>query len=101
MSLIKIENLSLSINNHEILNKINFKTSAGKILGIIGESGSGKSMTANSIVQLLPKGSKISGKIILENQNFEEVATQINNSGTGKFIRSSDWTIGSNINKNL
>ena len=40
-------------------------------------------------------------KQILENQNFEEVATQINNSGTGKFIRSSDWTIRSNINKNL
>ena len=40
-------------------------------------------------------------KQIIENQNFEEVATQINNSGTGKFIRSSDWTIGSNINKNL
>ena len=74
MSLIKIENLSLSINNHEILNKINFKTSAGKILGIIGESGSGKSMTANSIVQLLPKGSKISGKIILENQNLLDLS---------------------------
>ena len=74
MSLIKIENLSLSINKHEILNKINFKTSAGKILGIIGESGSGKSMTANSIVQLLPKGSKISGKIILENQNLLDLS---------------------------
>ena len=70
MSLIKVENLSLKINNNKILNDINFETNAGKILGIIGESGSGKSMTANSIVQLLPKGSEISGRIFLENQDL-------------------------------
>ena len=70
MSLIKIENLSLDINYTKILNNINLQADSGSILGIIGESGSGKSMTANSIIQLLPESSNISGKIFFNGQNL-------------------------------
>ena len=74
MSDIKICNLSLEINKIQILKNLNFESSCGKILGIIGESGSGKSMTANSITQLLPNGSKISGEIILHQKNLLELS---------------------------
>ena len=43
---------------------VSFKVERGKTLGIVGESGCGKSMTAMSIINLLPKHSKItSGEI--------------------------------------
>ena len=45
MNLIKVNNLNLSIHEKEILKGLCFEGKSGEILGIIGESGSGKSMT--------------------------------------------------------
>ena len=70
MTLIKIKNLNLNINNNIILKSLNFEAASGEILGIIGESGSGKSMTANSIIKLLPNGSQLSGEIIFNQKKF-------------------------------
>ena len=67
MNLIKVNNLSLSIHEKEILKGLCFEGNSGEILGIIGESGSGKSMTANSIIKLLPFGSSLTGEIIFQN----------------------------------
>ena len=45
----------------------------GKIVAIIGESGSGKSVTAFSIMQLLPQQANIKGEIIFsENENEQQ-----------------------------
>ena len=49
-------------------------TFPSEILGIIGESGSGKSMTANSIIKLLPNGSQLSGEIIFNQKNLLETS---------------------------
>ena len=39
----------------------------GRTLGIVGESGCGKSVTALSIMRLLPKvGTRISGSVVFE-----------------------------------
>jgi len=65
MSLLAIQNLRLSIGDTPILHRIDLDLEAGKVLGIIGESGSGKSMTALSIMRLLPAGSAASGAIHL------------------------------------
>ena len=66
MSLLSIRNLDLDINGKEILRDISLDIEQGKILGVIGESGSGKSMTAYSVMQLLPRGSRSSGSIKLD-----------------------------------
>ena len=62
MNLIKVNNLNLSIHEKEILKGLSFEGKAGEILGIIGESGSGKSMTANSIIKLLPLAKEARGE---------------------------------------
>lgn len=41
------------------VNGVSFKVSAGEILGIVGESGCGKSATCRSVIRLLPRGGEI------------------------------------------
>lgn len=66
MSLLQIQNLSLSIGQTPILHDLSFEMQPGEILAITGESGSGKSLTAFSVMGLLPRGSDLTGKVMLE-----------------------------------
>ncbi|MCD6074701.1 MAG: oligopeptide transporter ATP-binding protein, partial [Rhodospirillales bacterium] len=47
------------------VNGLSFTLARGRTLGIIGESGSGKSMTSLSILRLLPRGARILGGQVL------------------------------------
>lgn len=62
--------------NVRVLNDINLNVRAGEAVGIVGESGCGKSMTALTIMRLVPAPSgRISkGKILLEGQNLLELS---------------------------
>ncbi len=66
MSLLRIKEYSLAINGTEILHDVDIAVDAGQIVAITGESGSGKSMTALSIMGLLPRGSVNRGQIMLD-----------------------------------
>ncbi|MFK7856080.1 MAG: ABC transporter ATP-binding protein [Granulosicoccus sp.] len=75
-SLLRVDGVQLSIHGSPILSDISFELEAGKTLGIIGESGSGKSMTALSIMQLLPRGSTLTGSIHFADQNLLNVSEE-------------------------
>ncbi|MCX8083967.1 MAG: ABC transporter ATP-binding protein [Calditerrivibrio sp.] len=49
-----IDNLNISINDHIILQDVAFEVKKGEILGIAGESGSGKTVLAKFLLDLLP-----------------------------------------------
>ncbi|KQW81419.1 microcin ABC transporter ATP-binding protein [Devosia sp. Root413D1] len=66
MALLDVKDLQLSIGKFPILRDIDLSVDAGEILGVIGESGSGKSMTALSVMQLLPFGATTSGSVKLD-----------------------------------
>ncbi|MDP1729911.1 MAG: dipeptide ABC transporter ATP-binding protein, partial [Devosia sp.] len=70
MTLLEVKDLALSIGTVPILRDIDLSVDAGEILGIIGESGSGKSMTALSIMQLLPRHTTTSGSIRLDGEEL-------------------------------
>ncbi len=54
-----------SIGTTRALNGVSFNIPRGKVLGVVGESGCGKSMTGLAILQLVPRpGRIISGKIL-------------------------------------
>ncbi len=65
-----IKDLSLSIDGSAILNNANLSLEAGKITGLAGRSGSGKSMTAYAIMGLAPVRSRISGAIQFNGSNL-------------------------------
>ena len=62
MSLLRIESLSLTIHKTQILRDVSLSVEPGEIVAVTGESGSGKSMTALSVMQLLPDRVEASGK---------------------------------------
>ncbi|MBU8880691.1 ABC transporter ATP-binding protein [Bacillus sp. FJAT-29790] len=69
-----VENLSVRIQTNkeeqQLLDNMSFVVPAGEIVAIIGESGSGKSMTAKAMLDLLPNGITItSGKVQFLNEN--------------------------------
>ena len=70
MSLLSIQNLSLAIHGTSILKDVSLDIAPGEVFGIIGESGSGKSMTAFSVMSLAPTGSEATGKITLNGDDL-------------------------------
>jgi peptide/nickel transport system ATP-binding protein len=66
MSLLEINNLSLSIHGTDILKDVSLGVAQGEIVAVTGESGSGKSMTALAVMQLLPDSARVTGAIKLE-----------------------------------
>ena len=74
--LLKINNLQTQFKTSEGIikaaNNVSFEIYPGEIIGIVGESGCGKSVTALSIMQLIPKphGEIKSGDIIYRDTNI-------------------------------
>ncbi|MDQ7018348.1 MAG: ABC transporter ATP-binding protein [Robiginitomaculum sp.] len=70
MSLLAIKNLSLDIGKTPILRDVSLSIAKGKIFGLAGESGAGKSMTALSIMGLLPHAATARGSITLDGDDL-------------------------------
>lgn len=73
-TLLKVENLSVEAKSKKLsvklVDNISFSLKEGECLGILGESGSGKSMTCKAIMGLLDKNFQIEGSAIYENNDL-------------------------------
>jgi len=65
-NLLQIKNLSLQLADTPILFDLNFTIKAGEVLALLGESGSGKTMTSLSIMRLLSEDAKINPKSVIQ-----------------------------------
>ncbi|MFT4295210.1 MAG: ABC transporter ATP-binding protein [Micropruina sp.] len=67
MSLLEVDGLSVAFGRHRrvAVDGVSFALDAGQRLGIIGESGSGKTVTALAVLGLLPETARVSGSIRL------------------------------------
>ncbi|WP_371061062.1 ABC transporter ATP-binding protein [Rhodosalinus sp. 5P4] len=70
MTLLQIEGLNLSVGGAPILREVSLSIAAGEILAVTGESGSGKSLTALSVMGLLPGNASVAGAIRLEGRDL-------------------------------
>lgn len=70
-NILEIKNLNLFIDKFQVLYNVNLNLKKGLMHALVGESGCGKSMTAMSIIRLLPKMAKIeTGEIYFKNENI-------------------------------
>jgi peptide/nickel transport system ATP-binding protein len=70
MSLLKVENLSVHAGSKALVSNLSFTLEKGERLGLIGESGSGKSLTSLAVTGLLPSGIIPSGSVHLAGQEI-------------------------------
>ncbi len=71
---LEVRHLSISFPNaHEgvdVVDDISFAVRSGEVLGLIGESGCGKSLTSLAIMGLQPPPAQVRGQILFEGQNL-------------------------------
>ncbi|GMM87547.1 ABC transporter ATP-binding protein [Vibrio fortis] len=73
---LEVKDLEVTFDNDsevvQVLHGVSFKVKKGKTLGLVGESGCGKSVTSMSIMGLLPKpyGQVVGGEILYNNQDL-------------------------------
>ncbi len=74
MALLEVRNLhtvfSLADGEARAVDGIDFSIESGRTLGLVGESGCGKTMTALSILRLIPPGAHLSGEIVFDGRNL-------------------------------
>ena len=79
MSLLQVKNLVVEFPSRHgtlrALDDISFDIAPGEILGVVGESGAGKSLTGAAIIGLLePPGRVAGGEILLEGQRIDHLS---------------------------
>lgn len=75
-SLLSVRDLNVTFNPNKetaftAVNNVSFDVEAGKIVGLVGESGCGKSVTSLAVMGLLPeRGNAITGEALYEGKNL-------------------------------
>ena len=95
---LELKHISFSYNdNKPILENINFKINKGELVGIIGESGAGKTTLINIIVGLLTQNS---GKIFLDGNELDEMNLNLWRSKIG-YVPQDVYLIDDTIENNI
>lgn len=65
-----ITDLKVTIGGKDVLRGVDLTLEAGRVHGLAGESGSGKTMTGLAVLGLLPHGSRVTGSVALEGREL-------------------------------
>jgi peptide/nickel transport system ATP-binding protein len=76
---LRIEGLSIAfagppLRAAPVVRNLSLTIDAGEILGLVGASGSGKSMTARAVMRLLPPEASMSGSVLLRGVNSSSMS---------------------------
>ena len=79
MPLLSVQNLSITVSTRQgaeiIIDDLSFEVSAGEVLGVVGESGAGKSLTGMAILRLLdPPLAQSAGKILFDGRRLDTLS---------------------------
>ncbi|AKK03846.1 dipeptide/oligopeptide/nickel ABC transporter permease/ATP-binding protein [Corynebacterium epidermidicanis] len=85
--LIEVKNLCIAFpeahGDVNIVDHVNFTVSPGETMGLVGESGCGKSLIAMCIMGLLPPTARITGEILFDGKNLLEMSPEQRNALRG------------------
>jgi peptide/nickel transport system ATP-binding protein len=78
--LLSVEGVAVDLptprGNLRAVDQVDLKVGAGQTLGIVGESGCGKTMLSRAILQLLPRKAKLSGRVMFDGQDLAQLAPE-------------------------
>lgn len=91
MSLLQVKQLVVEFPGRRgtlrALDRVSFEIAPGEILGMVGESGAGKSLTGAAVIGLLePPGRVAGGEIVLEGQRIDQLGFEQMRSIRGRRI---------------
>ncbi|MFJ7046062.1 dipeptide/oligopeptide/nickel ABC transporter permease/ATP-binding protein [Streptomyces sp. NPDC101112] len=76
-----VEDLSIGFEKRhrgvDIVDGISFEVRAGEVLGLVGESGCGKSLTALTVMGLEPKGARVRGRVVFGERQLVGVPMRV------------------------
>ncbi|GAB3814479.1 dipeptide/oligopeptide/nickel ABC transporter permease/ATP-binding protein [Tessaracoccus terricola] len=85
--LLQVRNLSISFpaahGDVRIVDGVSFDVRPSETMGLVGESGCGKSITSMAIMGLLPETAKITGEILFDGKNLLELGPKKRNALRG------------------
>ena len=81
---LRVRSLTKSFSGVEVLKGVNFEAHAGRVLGIIGENGSGKSTAMNILTGVLPRDS---GSVELDGSPFNPSSRRASDAAGIAFIQ--------------
>lgn len=71
--LLEVRNLTIRFGSRTVVDDVSFDVDAGERFGIIGESGSGKTLTSLAVIGLLPETANISGSVKFNGQELTDL----------------------------
>jgi peptide/nickel transport system ATP-binding protein len=73
-ALLSVEDVAVDLptprGNLRAVDRVDLALGAGQTLGVVGESGCGKTMLSRAILQLLPKKAKLTGRVMFDGQDL-------------------------------
>ncbi|MFI6102174.1 ABC transporter ATP-binding protein [Lentzea sp. NPDC051213] len=72
--MLQLRNLTVHYGHKRVVSDVCLDLAAGQTLGLAGESGSGKSTVAMSVLRLLPGAARIGGEILLDGQDVRTMS---------------------------
>src|SRR5438309_910478 len=67
---LSVSSVDVDLGGSSILRGVSLEIEPGELIGLIGESGSGKSMFARTVLGLLPQGARTAGSIRFEGREL-------------------------------
>jgi peptide/nickel transport system ATP-binding protein len=74
--ILRVEDLTVRVGSIGAVHGVTFELAAGQRVGLIGESGSGKTLTALAIMGLLPEGLSARGRVLFQGQDLLALSEQ-------------------------
>ncbi|CAJ63477.1 MULTISPECIES: ATP-binding cassette domain-containing protein [Frankia] len=69
-AVLEVTDLRVRLGGVDVVDGVSFALAAGERVGLIGESGSGKSLTALAVLGLLPPGASVTGSVRLHGREL-------------------------------
>ncbi|WP_019172459.1 ATP-binding cassette domain-containing protein [Pseudaminobacter salicylatoxidans] len=85
-ALLSVDGLTLRTGDQALVSDLSFSLGAGERMGLIGESGSGKSLTAMAVTGLLPKSIRPGGSVVLDGQQVIDTSDRALNRLRGSSV---------------